>query len=84
MADPGEGYGGSGRPPLFLDQTETRRAEKKVLETAPPTLSQGLDNRPPPPPPPYLRVWITPPPPPPLSEGLEPPLGLPLYGRSGH
>ena len=55
MADPGEGYGGSGRPPLFLDQTETRRAEKKVLETAPPpTLSQGLDNRPPPP---YLKVW---------------------------
>ena len=49
MADPGEGYGGSGRLPLFLDQTETRRAEKKVLETAPP---------------PYLRVWITAPPPP--------------------
>ena len=34
-------------PLLFLDQTETRMAEKKILEAAPP-----------PPPPLYLRVWI--------------------------
>ena len=32
--------------PLFLDQTEARRAQKKSLETAPP-LSQGLDDCPP-------------------------------------
>ena len=41
--------------PLFLDQTEARRAPQKFLETAPP-LSQGLDDCPPPPP--YLTVWI--------------------------
>ena len=29
VADPGEGPGGPG-PPLFLDQTEARRAEKKM------------------------------------------------------
>ena len=40
-------------PPLFLDQTEDQRVEKKFFETAPP-LSQGLDDRPPPPP--YLKV----------------------------
>ena len=41
MADPGEG------PPLFLDQTEARRAEKGFLRLPPPpTLSQGLDDRP--------------------------------------
>ena len=39
--------------PLFLDQTEARRAPPKILETAPP-LSQGLDDCPPP----YLTVWI--------------------------
>ena len=39
-------------PPLFLDQTEDQRIEKKFFETAPP-LSQGLDDRPPPP---YLKV----------------------------
>ena len=39
--DPGEGL----RGPLFLDQTEARRVEKKFLETAAP-LSQGLDDRP--------------------------------------
>ena len=32
-------------PSLFLDQTEARRAEKKIFETAPA--------------PPYLRVWMT-------------------------
>ena len=31
--------------PLFLGQTEARRAGKKILETAPPPLlSQGLDD----------------------------------------
>ena len=40
VADPGEG------PPLFLVQTEARRAEKLFLET-PPALSNGLDDRPP-------------------------------------
>ena len=34
-------------PPLFLDQTEARRAEKNFLGDCPP------------PPPPYLRVWMT-------------------------
>ena len=42
--DPGEGPGGPGYP-LFLDQTEARRVEKKILKTAPPT--------------PYHRVWVT-------------------------
>ena len=46
-ADPGEGPGG--RPPLFLDQTEARRAEKMFFETAPP-----------PPLLPYLSVWAEP------------------------
>ena len=30
-----------------VKQTETRRHEKHILETAPPPLSQGLDDRPP-------------------------------------
>ena len=33
---------GGGRPPLFLDQNEARRAEKNFFEAAP-TLSEGLD-----------------------------------------
>ena len=33
------------RPPLFLDQTEARRAEKNVGDRPPPL--------------PYLRVWMT-------------------------
>ena len=38
----GRGPGGGGRPPLFVDQTEARRAEKNFFsETTP--LSQGLD-----------------------------------------
>ena len=37
--------GRGSRGPLFLDQTEARRVEKKFLETAAP-LSQGLDDRP--------------------------------------
>ena len=47
---------GRGARPLFLDQNEARRAEKKFLM---------------PPPPPYLRVWMTVRPPP-LSKGLGP------------
>ena len=45
-------------PPLFLDQTEARRAEKKIWGTTPP-----------PPTFPYLRVWMTAPPC--LSQGLD-------------
>ena len=41
--------------PLFLDQNEARRAEKKSLSPGPP-LSQGLDDRVPHPP--YLKIWI--------------------------
>ena len=51
MVDPGEGPGGP--PPLFLDQTEAQRAEKKFFWTPsrplisgpgwPPSLSEGLD-----------------------------------------
>ena len=59
-----EDYGGSGRSrgghPLFLDQTEARRAEKNFIWDRPPSLisgsgwpslhplSRGLDDRPPP------------------------------------
>ena len=33
VVDPGEGPGGGGRlPPLFLDQTEARRAEKSFFD----------------------------------------------------
>ena len=39
----GPGSPASPPPPLFLDQTEARRAEKKIFETAP-LLSQGLDD----------------------------------------
>ena len=49
VVDPGEGPGGPNPPPpllLLLDQTEARRAEKKLGETRPP-------------PSPYLRVWMT-------------------------
>ena len=56
--------------PLFLDQTEARRAEKKLLW--------------PPPSPSYPRVYMTSPPSPHLSEGLNLPLqvlhGFPLVG----
>ena len=58
----GRARGSPPAPPLFLDQTEARRAEKIFLVTAPlPHLSQGLDD---PPPPPFL------------SEGFNPPLEL--------
>ena len=43
VADPREGP--APPPPLFLDQTEARRAEIFFLETAP-SLSKGLDDRP--------------------------------------
>ena len=65
MADPGKVPGGAARPPLFLDQTEARRAEKDFFGDRPPhppPLSQGLDDHPAP-----------------LSEGLDPPLTTPAY-----
>ena len=40
------GARGRGAPPLFLDQTEARRAKKKMFLRTPPL------------PPPYLRIWI--------------------------
>ena len=43
----GRGPGAHPPPPSFLDQNETRRAEKIFFETGPP-LSQGLDNQAPP------------------------------------
>ena len=45
LADPGEGPGGA-HPPLFLDQTEARRAEKILGGGTGPPLSQGLDDCP--------------------------------------
>ena len=60
VADLGEGPGWPG-PPLFLDQTEALRAEKKFFGDRPLHLSQDLDDRPHQPPPThaaYLRVWI--------------------------
>ena len=39
VVDPGEGPGGGGVPPFFLDQTEARRAEKTFSDTRPPLLS---------------------------------------------
>ena len=48
----GENRGG--QAPLFLDQTEARRAEKYFFRDFPPSLFQALDDRPPPPP--YLKV----------------------------
>ena len=57
--------GGSSPAPLFLDQTEVRRAEKFFFRDRAPLallpVSHGLDDRPPPPPPPRH----------PLSEGLD-------------
>ena len=47
MADLGEGPGG-GRPPLFLDQTGVRGAEKIFFgDCPPPPPSKDLDDRPP-------------------------------------
>ena len=54
-----QGRGPGARRPLFLDQTEARRAEKPFFgDHPPPPLSKGLDELPPPP----------------LSQGLDPPL----------
>ena len=53
----GRGPGGLG-PPLFLDQTEARRAQKNFLGDQASPFSKGLDD--------------FPPPHPPLSEGLHP------------
>ena len=60
VADPGEGPGGVRPLPLFLDQTEARRAKKHFFgrPPPPPPISKDLDDRHPPPLPPYLKVWI--------------------------
>jgi len=62
VAEPGAGPGGGGRPPpLFLDHTEARRAEKSFLETGPRSyLRVWMTASPPLPPlpPPYQKVWI--------------------------
>ena len=42
------GAWGARPPPLFLDQNEARRAEKKNWEGRGPPLSQGLDDHLPP------------------------------------
>ena len=58
VADPGERPGGRAPSPLFLDQTEARKAEKKIWGNRLPfssNLSKGLDDRPQPSPPlPFL------------------------------
>ena len=61
VADPGKGPVGYSPSPLFLDQTEARRAEKTFLGDRPPLphLSKGLDDRSPPPPP-LIKVWVRP------------------------
>ena len=46
VADPGKGPG-TPSPPLLLDQTEARRAEKNLFWDRASPLSQGLDDRPP-------------------------------------
>ena len=51
------------RPPVFLDQTEAQRAEKKLFWRPGSPLSQDLDDRAPTP----------------LSEGLDPPLATKLW-----
>ena len=64
VADPGEGPMGPAPltpppPPIFLDQTEAQRAEKKFSGDRVPHLSRGLDDRP------LLAL---------LSQGLDPAL----------
>ena len=54
---------GARAPPLFLDQTEAQRAEKKIFGDRPPSL-------------PYLRVWMTVPSAPPISRSRS---GTVLY-----
>ena len=53
VADP-RGGGGGPPPPLILDQTEARKAEKKVFVWPGLPLLDGCPR----PPPPYLKVWI--------------------------
>ena len=45
-----QGRSPGARRPLFLDQTEARRAEKPFFGDHPPPLSKGLDDPPSPPP----------------------------------
>ena len=52
----GGARGGATPPPLFLVQTEARRAEKIFFGDRPPALSNGPDDRPPPPL--ISKVWI--------------------------
>ena len=50
---------GATSPPLFLDQTKARGAEKKCFWRLSPPLISGSGWPPPPPPtPPYLKAWI--------------------------
>ena len=57
--------------PKFFDQNEARRAEKKkIVETGPPSLSQGLDDRTPP-----LSEGLDPP----LRGSIYPPI-VPWWG----
>ena len=54
-----EGARGSARPLFFLNQTDARRAEKKIFGDRATPLSKGLvDRRPSPPLSLYLKVWI--------------------------
>ena len=68
----GEGH------PLFLDQTEARRAEKNFFETGPLPFVRVWMTRPPP----FVRVWMTGPPLPPLYKGLVPPLKTTDYSET--
>ena len=49
------GAQGDRPPPLFLDQTEAQRPEKKIFGDRAPSLSQDLDYQPPT----FLKVWIS-------------------------
>ena len=63
VADPGERPGGGPPSPLFLDQTEAWKAEKKIGGDRLPSscnLSKGLDDRPPPLPSPSLSQGLDP------------------------
>ena len=55
VADPGGGPGGAWHPPLFLDHTEARRAEKNFFDTRPPPLSSGSEGLDPPLP--STHIW---------------------------
>ena len=55
VADPGRRDPG---PPLFFDQNEARRAEKKCFGDHPPPLTSGSVWPSAPPTPTYLKVWI--------------------------